>query len=33
VWHLPDGDLPYADLEITHVEHNSKQTPKVREDL
>jgi hypothetical protein len=23
VWHLPAGDLPYADLEITDVEYNS----------
>jgi hypothetical protein len=22
VWHLPDGDLPYADLEITEIEYN-----------
>jgi hypothetical protein len=23
VWHLPSGDLPYADLEITDLEYNS----------
>ena len=23
VWNLPSGDLPYAELEITHIEYNS----------
>jgi hypothetical protein len=23
VWHLPSGDLPYADLTITEIEYNS----------
>jgi hypothetical protein len=23
VWHLPEGDLPYADLEVTEVSYNS----------
>ena len=23
VWHLPDGDLPYADLEVTEIAYNS----------
>jgi hypothetical protein len=22
VWHLPSGDLPYADLEVTDVEYD-----------
>ena len=33
VWNLPSSDLPYAELEITEVEYNSKKSLKVFQDL
>ncbi len=33
VWHLPAGDLPYADLEITEVEYNTDKTLGVFADV
>jgi hypothetical protein len=33
VWHLPSGDLSYADLEITEVEYNTEKTPKAFRNL
>jgi hypothetical protein len=33
VWHLPSGDLPYADLEIMEVEYNTEKTLRFWENL